>query len=971
MPSNICNQVQYIKKWCKLYDLEYIKIKSTSSIKKIHNVLKNGKCSNDINDSKVLIFYGLYHFSRKDFSNMIECYKQAIEKGNIIAINNMGYHYQRLLKTDKTEENINNMKKYYNLVIEKCSHLKKSDKYFSSYLYTLHNLADYYANEGDNENALKYLQMGVDAGNTKSLNFLGRHYEKLKNNDMAIKYFLLGIEQKDKYAAFNLGANYGYKDEENMIKYYKLSFDYGYYKAAYYIGKYYYDKEEYDTAIKYYIKGTHKGDALSMDKLGRHYEKMKDYPKMFKFFQMAIDLHFTDSMKNLGLYYKSQNNYDEMIRLFKMARKNGSVSVFKDFGDYYKSIDDYNNMLHYYEQGVEKNNIDCINKLREYYKEQKDHLNMIKYCEMGINIKDNNILKETLLYYEEENDYDTAEKYILLIIATDNEVFCNEVGVNYHTKIISTNMYADDINENPIALRNLNCMMRFYTAAMDKNSGQTMRNVAFYYKTQLGYNPESVECKENMIKYYELSCANDHVPSMIEFGDYYYDLKDHHNLLKYYNMAIDKGDTSKLVTLALYFEARFDFKNKEKYYDLSAKSGNDSSMNLLGYYYMNKQNYTLMKKYLHMAIDKGNPQAMCNMGDYYRSIKDYGQMKKYYDKAVEKGNIVAMNNYGYYHAVVNSSDKKFVKKYYNMSINKGNLVAIDNLAGYYRDTKDYKRMIIYAQKGTDKGSTESPGILGKYYYEQNDYDNALKYLKIGLKRKSTYAVTGINMYLEKMFSVQIAYENNKVLTQANKKKLDHMINIYIQIQLCVDEEIECMEMEKIPDDDFNLSFSELFKEKESEFVGDCIPQDNEIELDDNCDENDDNSNSNFVLTRLDVSNSQYEENTRKINIAKNMPSKCVTYTINHTISLYNFDSAIFPVKMMYVHKKYLSVSNAKLFNKAVDIYNELKQFMDLNKKTCCVCFENNYERSIATCSHTVCYKCYNKINICPICRGSK
>ena len=38
---------------------------------------------------------------------------------------------------------------------------------------------------------------------------------------------------------------------------------------------------------------------------------------------------------------------------------------------------------------------------------------------------------------------------------------------------------------------------------------------------------------------------------------------------------------------------------------------------------------------------------------------------------------------------------------------------------------------------------------------------------------------------------------------------------------------------------------------------------------------------------------------------------------------------------------------------------------------CIICFEETKEFKFYSCSHKLCNKCYNKINVCPLCQSSK
>ena len=1005
MSPNIQTQVKCIKQWCIINNYEYKKLATPKDIKNMFNLLKYNKCTTST-DPFVLNYYGIYYSLHKNIPNMYKCYNLAIDKGCITSLHNLGFYYQNLLKTDNSEENINNMKKYYNLVIEKCAHIDRSSPYFNSYIYTLNNFGDYYSKLNDEENMLKYYNMGIDVKSHTVFNYLGRYYERVQQFDMAKKFYLIGSEKKDKYAAFNLGVYYANNNDiDNMLKYYLLSIELGYAKAAYYVGRHYYDKKDYNIAIKYYNLGVKKGDTEAMDKLGRHYEIMKDYPKMFKFFTMAIDRNCIDAMVNLGRYYKKQNNFNEMLKLYQMAYEKGDVDVNRLLGDYYATVDDVFNMLKYYEIGADKKNSECIKKLIDYYKsvngddgdngdngdngkDGTDNSDKIaKYCEIGFNTKEITTMSYVLHYYEGIKDYTNADKYLELIMKEDNIMLWNDTGVVYHNQIVNVHIYNNaEVDSHTMRLREN--MEKLYLLAINKNYGQAMRNLALYYKTQSDYNPESVECRDEMIKYYELACETGHVPSMIEFGDYYYNLKDHLNLLKYYNMAIDKGDTTKLVTLAEYCEKKMDYVNMIKYYSLSVDCGNDNSMNWLGYYYKQKREYEPMLKYLLMGVEKGNVSAMCNLGDYYRDITEYDKMKKCYEMGIKVGNAIAMNNYGYYHSVVNHSSKKLIKKYYGMSIKNGNLIAIDNLAAYYRDTKNYDKMKTHALSGMEKGSRESCGILGKYYFDRGEYDDAIRCFDLGLERKSILSIGGFNTYLEKSFDVKLAFKHKTILFVPNRKKLDSMINMYIRLRVCIDNESkenkESKESKESKENKENNNDKDSNKDTDGmdknndKSDNDNINAPNDDDIDIETDDNVQQTNIGIELNKLYPNEEHDKEITMLIEQGKvarlTMPSygkQRNVYFINDILGRGKIITDAYPIERIYAGRHLIGVYNMTYYNNMINTYNELNSIIKLNKETCCVCYHTHYSHPIAVCSHTVCTECHKKINICPICRGPK
>ena len=102
-------------------------------------------------------------------------------------------------------------------------------------------------------------------------------------------------------------------------------------------------------------------------------------------------------------------------------------------------------------------------------------------------------------------------------------------------------------------------------------------------------------------------------------------------------------------------------------------------------------------------------------------------------------------------------------------------------------------------------------------------------------------------------------------------------------------------------------------------------------------------------------------------------NKCIT-CINAEIE--RNDKAYDLITHAYKHK-YLSKKNMIKFNKMLISYIKLNDFITENnlhhlidqKEDCCICLENNVKIDLS-CKHSLCYKCYEKINKCPICRQS-
>ena len=83
----------------------------------------------------------------------------------------------------------------------------------------MNNLGNYYKEQEDYENMLKYYQAAIEKGESATMVNLGFYYEEQKDYDNFIKYSLMAIHKGHKKAIIRL-ANYydDQKDYDNMIK---------------------------------------------------------------------------------------------------------------------------------------------------------------------------------------------------------------------------------------------------------------------------------------------------------------------------------------------------------------------------------------------------------------------------------------------------------------------------------------------------------------------------------------------------------------------------------------------------------------------------------------------------------------------------------------------------------------------------------------------------------------------------------
>lgn len=149
--------IQYLEK----YDMYYIKIDNTDDIKIIYDLFSTETIMhNDVTklSSIVLNYYGIFNKIKNNNKETEKYYKLAIEKGSIIAIQNLASHYD-------DQENYETAEKYYKMSYEK------------SIPESIFILAKFYDDRKKFEEAEKYYKLCIEniyktSANNRSLNYI-------------------------------------------------------------------------------------------------------------------------------------------------------------------------------------------------------------------------------------------------------------------------------------------------------------------------------------------------------------------------------------------------------------------------------------------------------------------------------------------------------------------------------------------------------------------------------------------------------------------------------------------------------------------------------------------------------------------------------------------------------------------------------------------------------------------------------
>lgn len=94
---------------------------------------------------------------------------------------------------------------------------------------------------------------------------------------------------------------------------------------------------------------------------------------------------------------------------------------------------------------------------------------------------------------------------------------------------------------------------------------------------------------------------------------------------------------------------------------------------------------------------------------------------------------------------------------------------------------------------------------------------------------------------------------------------------------------------------------------------------------------------------------------------------------NYVINIYNIELSYSTRLGNKKYEKYLNRKNKDIINNNYAIYLNLYKYFDINnikKDNCVICLKENIEIITLNChnTHILCYKCYQNIDTCPLCR---
>ncbi len=323
---------------------------------------------------------------------MIRYYEKATDLGNSEAMTLLGEYYEAIYEYDL-------MKYYYVFAIEEDKNV-----------IALNRLAVYYYDTKEYEWMFKYLNIGIEMGNSHAMNRLGMHYERIEDVDNAKKYYLMAAQKGNRYAIHNVGVLYNnLKEYDNMLQYYNMAIEKGSIKTFRRLVCYYYDIEDYDNMFLTNSKAIAAGCVTSMLITADHYSSKYDFTNMLIYLKLAARKRSAEAFVKLGNYYYRDLNYPKIKHYFNL---------------YLDKLIKKKNLI------VIPNNENTCD-LKIYADDNYNHYENIKYIETT------NLLNEKIrrLYKRFDIDYTNITKKIKYMNLKKKKTIIDDCPICYETSI--------------------------------------------------------------------------------------------------------------------------------------------------------------------------------------------------------------------------------------------------------------------------------------------------------------------------------------------------------------------------------------------------------------------------------------------------------------------------------------------------------------------------------------------------------
>lgn len=397
----------------------------------IYNLYKN----NNLDQTKkysgdTCNYIGLYFEIKNNFELAQKYYLLAIKQNNKYAAHNLGCYYKHI-------KNFQDMEKYLLLSLNKFNY-SNSARFLANYYFQNNDipqaikyyqigaqknnivciirLTEYYKSQGDNTNYLKYLYQSNSLTDTDSLYGLGKYYFKQKNFELAKKYLEPLVTNNHDKSAYMLGIYYYNINNKLYEKYFQIAEINNNCHILFKIGLFFRDIPEFYYMEKYYLKSAKLNHAVAANNLGFYYEKNNNFPQAEQYYKLAISLYCPTAVFNLAEYYYKIEDYSQAKIYFEMEPLD--LYTILRLAKINQKLNNPENIIKYYLLAVEQNHTLSLYKLGKYFEKNKDIDNMLKYYTLALD----NMLK----YYTLTLDKELAKKDSDIIIDRIYQVLIGE-----------------------------------------------------------------------------------------------------------------------------------------------------------------------------------------------------------------------------------------------------------------------------------------------------------------------------------------------------------------------------------------------------------------------------------------------------------------------------------------------------------------------------------------------------------------
>ncbi len=361
------------------------------------------------------------------------------------------------------------------------------------------------------DEAIKLYEKSASQGDAKAMYYLGGIYEEQKKEyAKAVEWYKKAADKNYKDAIYRAGVllEKELNKEAEAIAYYEAWIKKGDVEAYNYLGNLYLDKEEFQKAKEQYLKGAEKGSIESFYLLG--------------------SLHQT--------YF---NATEDAIGYYKKAAEKGEYKSIYNLAVMYDNVAEYNKAEPWYKKAMALGNKDAYYGYGHLLRKKGDLKGALDTFEKLALLDDNRgYMAMARVYMNEYKDYDSAEKYLLKLVAKGNGDAASAIGSIYGGQRHS-----------------IDKEIEWYKKAYALGSCTGTKNLALTFRNDL-------KDEEKYNEWLDKADAMDCGFAGTRHGDDFYLKKDYKNAIVWYKRGAALGNKDATYNLGYVYE--IDLKDKEK-----------------------------------------------------------------------------------------------------------------------------------------------------------------------------------------------------------------------------------------------------------------------------------------------------------------------------------------------------------------------------------------------------------------------